>query len=163
MSNQTADVYTESESHIPNPTDQIGTLDTSGTAGAAHSKLEEVTPVFDVAKAQVAQVAARALDPDDPTPSYMVVTPTVQATAVVDEDAIKERVVAKADALADKATGPVGVTMTPAQEQAAEEGTGAAQTAETQRASQGGTTAGGTPTQVQPTSSQTQPPASASS
>lgn len=44
--------YTESEDFVPDPTMATGTLDTSGTAGAEDSKVENTTPVFDAADAQ---------------------------------------------------------------------------------------------------------------
>ena len=43
--------YVENPNHVPNPTDMYGTLETSGTGGAAQGRIEEVTPIFDVAKA----------------------------------------------------------------------------------------------------------------
>lgn len=156
------DIYTESETHTPNPTDQVGTLDTSGTAGAAHGHLEEVTPIFEVADAQNAIVAARALDPDDTdVPESLVVLPQGQVIESLDKDAIRERVAEKAKGAEDRANAPMGVTPTSAQRKAAEEGPGAAQEAETERAEQG---AGGTPTQTterakQGTPTQTQAPA----
>jgi len=57
--------YRESDEHVPDPTHVYGTLDTSGTAGGNHEKLELISPVFDVAKAQDVAFAARAVDPDD--------------------------------------------------------------------------------------------------
>lgn len=66
--------YKESDDHLPDPTDQMGTVDTSGTAGTAHGRIEEVTKIFDVAKAQDLQTAARALDPKDTDVSESLVT-----------------------------------------------------------------------------------------
>ena len=66
--------YSESQSFVPNPTDVVGTLDTSATAGAAHGRIESVTPVFDIAKRENALVAARAVDPDDDSVSISAVT-----------------------------------------------------------------------------------------
>lgn len=68
--------YKEDDDFVPNPTDAFGTLDTSATAGAAHGAVEAVTPIFEVAKAQEAIVAAKALDPeDDSVPASMVILP----------------------------------------------------------------------------------------
>lgn len=55
----------DSEDFTPNPHFQYGTLDTSDTAGAAHQNIREVSPVFDVGRAQALQLAARALNPED--------------------------------------------------------------------------------------------------
>lgn len=141
MSEQT-EVYREDESHVPDPTSQYGTMDTSGTAGAAHSKLENVTPIFEVADAQNAMVAAAALDPDQPdVPGYLVTMPPGQNLVTVDEEAIKERLATKAKEVEENPVllgGP-----SPYQKQAAEEGEQVAQSAENQRTDQGGTSAGG--------------------
>lgn len=119
------DGYKERDDFLPNPTDQFGTVDTSGTAGAAHSKIEEVTPVFDVAKAQNLATAARALDPDDPDVHESLVTmPQGQTLVVADPEKIKEELIAKADAVKDK---PIEVSKFrgPAAKQAEESGTAA--------------------------------------
>ncbi len=129
-------VYVENENFVPDPTDQYGTLDTSGTAGAAHQKVEEVTKVFEVADAQNAIIAKRALDPDDDEiPSYLVTMPPGQNLVPVDEDAIRERVT-KVGEKAESEPITLGAP-TPAQQQAAQEGPAAASTAESQRADQG--------------------------
>lgn len=66
----------EDDTFVPDPTHQFGTVDTSGTAGTAHSRIEETTAIFDVAKQADMVTAARALDPDDPdVHSSMVVLP----------------------------------------------------------------------------------------
>lgn len=57
--------YVENPDHVPDPTAATGTLDTSGTAGAEDSRVENTTPVFDAARAQDLQYASKALDPDD--------------------------------------------------------------------------------------------------
>lgn len=58
------DVYQENPDFVPDPTAATGTLDTSGTAGGDQT-VETITPVFDAAKAQDLQYAAKALDPND--------------------------------------------------------------------------------------------------
>lgn len=148
MSQQTTDTpdteepYKESDTHVPNPTMQYGTLDTSGTAGAAHSKLEGITPIFEVAKAQNAIIAAAALDPDQPdVPEYLVTMPPGQNLVPVDTEAIKQGVIEKGKAAEENPVVPGGPS--PFQQQAAEEGPAAAATAQAQQADQG---AGGTPT-----------------
>lgn len=146
MSEQT-EVYRESESHIPDPTAQYGTMDTSGTAGAAHSKLENVTPIFEVAAAQNAAVAAAALDPEQPdVPESLVTFPVTTYTEAFDREAAKERIDTKAKEVEENPVllgGP-----SPYQKQAAEEGEEVAQSAENQRTEQGGSSAGGTPERV---------------
>lgn len=128
--------YKESDHHVPHPTHQTGTLDTSGTSGVADSNLREVTPIFDVAEKQDIEVAARALDPDDPTPSHMVVLPQGAQIQHSDPEAAKERVLAKAEKSAkDRKVRPKG--RTPAQQEAAESGDDAAQKAKAEQESQG--------------------------
>ena len=93
--------YQEDPDFVPNPADYTGTLDTSGTAGAAHGKIEAVTPIFDIAKHQDLQTAAKALDPDDDTvseSSVVLPTPVITTQAGGDADAARERILAKADA-----------------------------------------------------------------
>lgn len=83
--------YVENEDYVPDPLHQYGTLDTSDTAGGVHQDIREVSPAFDLARAQNLMTAARALDPDDPTPSELVVLPegsvTVSGTTKTPEDA----------------------------------------------------------------------------
>lgn len=147
-----ADVYKESDSFVPNPTHQYGTLDTSGTAGAAHSRLEEVTPVFDVAKAQNAIIAKRAVDPDDPeVPSYLVTMPPGTNFVPVDVNAIEDRV-AKQGAAAEE--NPIVVGGPTASQVAAAEETGTGSS--TQPEATGVTTGSTTPQQQKP-NTQTQP------
>lgn len=72
----------DSENWTPNPHFQYGTLDTSDTAGAAHQNIKEVSPVFDVGRAQALSLAARALDPEDKdVDSRLVVLPEESLTA----------------------------------------------------------------------------------
>jgi hypothetical protein len=126
--------YVENEDFVPDPTAQYGTLDTSGTAGAAHSKVEEVSPVFAVADQQNAVTAAKALDPDDASvhPS-LVVLPDSERTY----DEAVESVQAKAERAKDTKVALLEDRVTPAQQQAAEEGDEAARTAEAQANSHG--------------------------
>src|ERR1700745_375263 len=82
--------YKENDDHVPNPTDQFGTVDTSGTAGTAHARIEEVSPIFEVAKAQDMVTAARALDPEDTdVPESLVVLPQGTQIVEIDHEAIK--------------------------------------------------------------------------
>lgn len=57
--------YKESDEHVPDPTAAFGTLDTSGTSGGQNERIEHITPLFDAARAQDLQYAAKALDPND--------------------------------------------------------------------------------------------------
>jgi hypothetical protein len=86
---RTSEDYRESDDFVPNPTDQTGTVDTSGTGGMANSRIEEVTPIFELANKQDRITAARALDPDDDevTRSH-VVMPTGQVFEALDKDEI---------------------------------------------------------------------------
>lgn len=97
-----ASAYSEdNDDFVPDPTHQFGTVDTSGTAGIADSRIEEVTPIFDVAKAQDAVAAARALDPDDPdVPEMLVNLPTGVTIVQGDPEAAREAVQAKGEAAA---------------------------------------------------------------
>lgn len=82
--------YFENEDYRPDPLSQYGTLDTSDTAGGAHQSIREISPVFEEARVANLQTAARALDPDDPTPEELVVLPagsvTVTGSARTAED-----------------------------------------------------------------------------
>lgn len=84
--------YQESPDHKPNPFYQYGTLDTTDLSGGHPSEqMSQLSPVFAEARAQNLAVAARALDPNDPTPSELVVLPqstvTVQGADRTAEDA----------------------------------------------------------------------------
>ena len=85
--------YRERNDFVPNPTDMRGTLDTSGTAGAAHNRLEDVTAAFEVAKRDDTILAGRALDPQDTAvPSSTVVLPQSVSVVSGDPDAARDRV-----------------------------------------------------------------------
>lgn len=67
--------------HKPDPFFQTGTLDTSDTGGTAQNSIRDVSPVFDIARAQNLQAAAKALDPDDDSvPSELVILPQGEVT-----------------------------------------------------------------------------------
>ena len=126
----------DDDTHVPDPTHQFGTVDTSGTAGIADSRIEEVTPIFEVSKAQNAVMAARALDPEDnDVDSSLVVLPPGRQLIEGDPEVAKEQIQAKADAAMKDPVEVGGPTM--AQRMAAEEGPKAETKAETQRQSQG--------------------------
>lgn len=110
--------YAESDDHTPNPTDQYGTLDTSGTAGAAHNQVNEVTPIFEIARKQDLETAAKALDPNDPTPEHLVVLPPSQVLHTADPEKAREHLKKKAEAETKKPVVVGGPT--PAQQEAAE-------------------------------------------
>ena len=84
--------YIENPDFVPDATAQFGTLDTSGTGGGSHQRLEETTPIFDLARAADMAVAAKALDPDDPTPSSLVHVADGQRLSVVNEEGLKDKV-----------------------------------------------------------------------
>ena len=106
--------YIEDPDHVPDPTDMLATLDTSGTGGHANESLDETTNVFQVARAQDLDTARRALDPDDPSVSQsLVILPP-------GEDApgeAKRRVLAAADAVSEP---DLIRDKSPAQEEAAQ-------------------------------------------
>lgn len=136
--------YKESDDFVPNPTDQFGTLDTSDTAGRAHAKIEEISPIFEVARKQDLAAAQRALDPDDPdVPASMVVLPQGQALSVVDEEKVKDDLKSKAGAATSEKVN-LASYRGPAQKAAAESGSGAGDKAESERLSamRGGTDGG---------------------
>lgn len=67
--------------HKPDPFFQTGTLDTSDTGGTAQNSIRDVSPVFDMARAENLKAAARALDPDDDSvPSELVILPQGEVT-----------------------------------------------------------------------------------
>lgn len=70
----------DNPNHKIDPFAQTGTLDTSGTSGGAQDSIRDVSPVFDMARAENLKAAARALDPDDPTPSELVILPQGEVT-----------------------------------------------------------------------------------
>lgn len=136
--------YVENPDHVPNPTDAYGTLDTTGTGGGAHAKIEEITPIFDVAKSQDLATAARALDPDDPDVHASLVTlPDGQRIVPVDPEAAADRVRAAAEAATAEPVDLSSSRMTPAKEAAAEE-TGGEPETETQPDPTAGTGASST-------------------
>lgn len=67
--------YKESDSHRPKATDMYGTPDTTGTGGAKAASVESVSPIFAEARARELETAAKALDPNDPTPAALVTLP----------------------------------------------------------------------------------------
>jgi hypothetical protein len=97
--------YKESDDHVPDATNQYGTVDTSGTAGTAHARLEEVTNVFDEARKQDLETAVRALDPkDDEVSSALVVLPGDARDADEAKKAIHDAHAAAQDKPAPKAS-----------------------------------------------------------
>ena len=128
--------YKESDDFVPSPTDVFGTLDTSNTAGAADSRIETVTPIHEVAKAQDAIVAAKALDPDDDSvDSSLVVLPQGLVISESGEQEARERVQTVGQKAAESPVEIGGPN--PFQKQAAESGEKAAETAEAQQENEG--------------------------
>lgn len=85
--------YQESEDFVPDATMVTGTLDTSGTAGSHDQRVEDVTPVFDAAKAQDLQYAAKAVDPEDKSvqDTHAVVLPEGDRTNDEAKQAVAEQ------------------------------------------------------------------------
>lgn len=136
--------YKESDTHVPNPTSQYGTLDTTDTAGSADHSMEDISPVFAAAKAQNLLQAARALDPEDTAvPASLVVLPDEGMTA----EQARENVLGQAKALSEDKVEVADET-SPSKEAAAEtdEGTDGQKTARVQaeQEDQGAGSLGGT-------------------
>lgn len=136
--------YKESDDFVPDPTDAFGTLDTSQTAGSAHGKVEAVTPIFEIAKAQNAVTAARALDPNDTeVDSSLVTLPQGMVISESGEQEARDRVAATADTAKSEPVVVGGPN--PFQRAAAESGAEAGQAAQAESPSgQGGAFDGGT-------------------
>lgn len=81
--------YKESDDHVPNPTDLYDQFNTSGTG--SHHVIEDVSPIFDVAKRESKILSGRALDPNDPTPESHVVLPEGQRLITEDLDKVRDR------------------------------------------------------------------------
>ena len=126
--------YSESDDFVPDPTHQFGTVETSGTAGIADSRIEEVTPIFDIARQQNLVTAARALDPDDTdVASSNVILPG----DLRDMETAKEEVRKQAEAALSEPVTIGGPTM--AQRAAAEDTSKDEKPAKSSAASAGGT------------------------
>lgn len=111
--------YKESDDFVPDPTHQFGTVDTSGTAGMADNRIEEVTNIFETARQADLETAKRALDPKDTAVSdALVVLPAGPVLIQGDPKEAAERVKSAA-AEAEKAPLPSD-TVGPAQRAAAE-------------------------------------------
>jgi hypothetical protein len=91
--------YYESEDHVPDHTAMSGTLDTTDTAGpGGHAKLENLAPIFRVARAHDLAYAARAVDPNDTEVSEDAVQLSTGLSVVQgDPEADKKRVAESAD------------------------------------------------------------------
>lgn len=98
------DGYYEDENHRPEPLYQYGTLDTSDTAGGAHQNVKEISPVFEEARLTNLATAAKALDPEDPTPAELVTLPTGSVTvtgSVRTAEEARDEIAAQLKAAAD--------------------------------------------------------------
>lgn len=111
--------YVENPDHVPNPYFQYGNLETTDLGTTPSKQMETISPVFAAARAQNLETAARALDPNDPTPSSLVVLPesvvTVQGSARTADDA-REEIYGELNRLAEN---PVILGRSPAAEEAA--------------------------------------------
>ena len=108
--------YKESDHHVPDPTDIVQQYNTEGVG--AHGKIEEVSPIFTVDKVKVAQEIIGALDPKDTSVSSdRVLLPSVETDNKEAEKAIL------ATAKARVKEGVVIGEATPAEAEAALEGT----------------------------------------
>jgi hypothetical protein len=114
--------YFEREDYVPDPYAQRGQVDTTDTAGVVPD-VREVSHVFDEARARNMQVAARALDPNDPTvPAELVTLPEGQVSVLgttKSADEGRDDVVRAVNAIAENPVEIGGPTL--AQQQAAED------------------------------------------
>lgn len=112
--------YVENEDHVPNPYFQYGNLETTDLGSTPSEQMGAISPVFAVARARNLETAARALDPNDPTPSNLVVLPestvTVQGSSRTPEDA-RDELLGELTRLAEN---PIQLGQSPAAAQAAE-------------------------------------------
>jgi hypothetical protein len=112
--------YMESENHVPNPFFQYGNLETTDLGSTPSAQMAAISPVFAQARAANLEQAARALDPNDPTPSNLVVLPesvvTVQGSVRTADDA-KDEIYGELRRLAEE---PIVLGQSPAAAEAAE-------------------------------------------
>lgn len=99
--------YKESDDHKPEPTALSGTFDTSDSGGSGHyTRVENLAPIFGVAKAHNLHVAARALDPDDDGVSEMhVQRSTAFTVSQGDPEGDKRRLLERAEREGNDASG----------------------------------------------------------
>lgn len=122
----------DNPSHVIDPFAQSGTVDTSDTSGTANNSIREVSPVFDIARAQNLQLAARALDPNDlSVPEELVVLPAAVVTVQGTTKTAEEGKLSVLNAVRDIAENPVEIGgLSPAQKEAAEDTSGDAEAAD---------------------------------
>jgi hypothetical protein len=101
--------YVENEGWVPTPTDQYGNVVTTDN-GSPDANIRNVTDVFDVADRNHLAVAAKALDPEDPTPAELVNLPTGATIVTADPQVAIDRVKAAAAKAAEEAPVPVTTT-----------------------------------------------------
>lgn len=109
--------YKESDDHVPNPMYQRGVVDTTGTSGDLGGRIENISPVFAQAKADAFGNAADAIDDPDRDESEVV---TYHDSEVLSDEETRARTKEVADELANSEQVQTGLT--PAQQEAAEEG-----------------------------------------
>lgn len=72
--------YTESAEHVPNQMYQTGTVDTTDVSGGDATRVEDVSPLFDEARAAALTNAVDALDHDPEAAEDLVVFPATDIT-----------------------------------------------------------------------------------
>lgn len=142
------DRYKESDEHQPRLTDQTAFLNTTGIGNSDH-RIEEISPVFEVDKVKTAEEILGALDPENTkVSSDRVMLP--DADVVVRDDDAADQIKKAAEARVER--GVVVGGLSPAQEEAAEEGEEGVDQAvegESQNAIVGGEPHGTSPTREQ--------------
>lgn len=108
--------YVENENHVPDPLAMHGIVDTTGTGGDLAGRPEQASPVFAAARAAALQQAVDAVDDHPQGRPDNVVFPDVGR----DYDEALEHLRTSADTAASDVQLTTGLT--PAQQQAAQEG-----------------------------------------
>lgn len=108
------ELYKESDDHVPNPLYMTGHVDTTGTAGDHAASVHQMSPVFQQAREAAFSAAVDAVENHPAGRPDSVVLPEGEKTyEQAHEDLIRAR---------DEARQSLETGLTPAQQQAAEEG-----------------------------------------
>lgn len=107
--------YVENEDHVPNPTYQTGTVDTTGTGGDAAADPNAVSPVFAQARAAALGAAVEAIEDPNQDETRVVSLP--------EEELTRDDAIAKVEEAAEEAKNNPQLTegLTPGAQEAAEE------------------------------------------
>lgn len=110
--NREAERSINAEHYRLDPTAMSGTFDTTDTGAGHHTKVENLAPIFEVARAHDLAYARRALDPDDEEVSAEHVQVSQGVSMVQgDPDAERQRVLDRANKSRDKVKERHGYTV----------------------------------------------------